>query len=162
MMYIDWTKLVRYVYILAALVINFTPAVANPIWTPLIRFPCHANWDEANKICPKDLWAPSGFQACRLHYYVGHQDGRSRVYNILPLGVFPGDTESPPRFLGYHVELFANGGHRIFDRWGSKIELYNLGMSYVPATLTNEQKFQEGCDLSQLQFHVQLHGLTKK
>lgn len=72
----------------------------------------------------------SEFPGLPTTFYVGHHHGEAHIASMTPVSVYVADTERPPRFHGYRVILYAHG------------------MSYVPAPLTNYQKYLEGCDPS--------------
>lgn len=87
--------------------------------------------------------ADAGWQACRLlaqEYFKSSRAGwSSRKDRIVP-----NDTQQPPRFRAYQIDLWAQYGN---DNVTQKIVLKRVGIKMIPFEATKDERAREGCDL---------------
>ena len=113
-------------------------------WIAYNYYNCSADW---NQTCQGTLKieAPAGWQACKALYSVS--GGRNSRSSVTPDNWYTNDPESPDRFRAYNFYIFAQGSGNIFDRWGSNLNMSNLGLRLIAAEARNRDRYIAGCDM---------------
>ena len=124
------------------------PASVNPV--PYIIYEsvsCESEWDQ---FCDSQntikLEAPANWQVCKPIYSVVSQGG-DHNFAFWATSWYPDDKERPRRFRAYILRLWSNGSGFPKDRWGSHIQLKDVGLSLIPADADNVARRKVGCEL---------------
>ena len=124
------------------------PVSVNPV--PYILYEsiaCESEWDQycdsRNTI---KLEAPANWQVCKPIYSVVSQGG-DRNFSFWAASWYSNDTQRPSRFRAYILRLWSNGSGLPMDKWGSNIQLKDVGLSIIPANADNNARRKAGCDL---------------
>ena len=127
------------------------PVSGNPV--PYILYEsvsCESDWDQycdtQNTI---KLEAPANWQACKPIYSVGPQGG-DRGFQFWATSWYSGDTQRPSRFRAYIVRLWSMGSglpKDPKDKWGSNIQLRDVGLLIIPADADNAARHKAGCEM---------------
>jgi hypothetical protein len=124
------------------------PASGNPVHYILYEsVSCESEWDQycdsRNTI---KLEAPANWQVCKPIYSVVSQEGDRNV-SFWATSWYSNDTQRPSRFRAYILRIWSNGSGFPRDRWGSHIQLKDVGLSIIPADADNDARRKVGCDL---------------
>ena len=124
------------------------PASGNPV--PYILYEsigCESEWDQycdsGNTI---KFEAPANWQVCKPIYSVVSQGGDHNVA-FWATSWYSDEKQSPRRFRAYILRLWSNGSGSPRDKWGSHIELKDVGILIIPADADNDARRKAGCEL---------------
>lgn len=117
------------------------------IWNKIIysRITCDVNW---NQYCEhkETFVAPAGWQICKPLYKVEANMNRTS-HRWTPGNWYTNDPESPDRYRSLDFYMGADGSGNLFNQWGSKISLLDVGYSMIPASATNDDRYECGCNM---------------
>lgn len=124
------------------------PVSVNPV--PYILYEsvsCESEWDQyCDSRSSIKLEAPANWQVCKPIYSVVSQEG-DRNFSFWATSWYADDTQRPSRFRAYILRLWSNGSGFPRDKWGSHIQLKDVGLSIIPADADNDVRRKAGCDL---------------
>ena len=124
------------------------PRSVNPVSYILYdSVSCESEWDQycdsGNTI---KFEAPANWQVCKPIYSVVSQGGDHNVA-FWATSWYSDEKQSPRRFRAYILRLWSNGSGLPMDKWGSHIQLKDIGLSIIPADADNAARRKAGCDL---------------
>jgi hypothetical protein len=124
------------------------PVSVNPV--PYILYEsvsCESEWDQycdsGNTI---KLEAPANWQVCKPMYSVVAEGG-DRNFAFWATSWYSDDRQRPRRFRAYILRVWSNGSGFPRNKWGSHIQLKDVGLSLIPADADNDARRKAGCDL---------------
>lgn len=112
-------------------------------WIKYDWWECRVKWNEScsgSEAFP----APVGYQICNYTYKITESNERNG-HSESPSDFFANDIESPPRFRSVNISIWAKGSHSPIDRYGSVIRLEQVGITYIDANATNQDRFNNHC-----------------
>jgi len=108
---------------------------------------CESEWDQycdtQNTI---KLEAPPTWQVCKPTYSVVSEGGDHNV-SFWATSWYPNDKQRPSRFRAYVFRLWANGSGVPRDKWGSHIQVKDVGLVIIPGDADNDARRKAGCVL---------------
>ena len=105
---------------------------------------CDSAWNER---CEDSnaLDAPAGTQVCNVFYSVTYEGGYDTEIRTTPGSWYENDPESPDRFRRVEIYMRAGGSRNVLDRVGARITLSDVGITVIPASASNSERFAAGC-----------------
>ena len=126
------------------------PAPGSTDLVPYIAYEsltCEAEWDQyCDTRGTLKIEAPANWQVCKPTYNVGSQGG-DRGFDFWATSWYPDDKQRPSRFRAFIVRVWANGSGFPKDKWGSNIQLKDIGILMIPADADNDARRKAGCEL---------------
>lgn len=115
-------------------------------WIVYSWWECRVNWDQTCR-GTKTFEVPAGWQACKFLYIEQSRGGFDTTFQFGASNWYTNDPESPDRFRAYVATIGASGSGNIFNQQGAWIRLENVGVRLIPATATNQQRYEAGCHM---------------
>ncbi len=108
---------------------------------------CESEW---NQYCDTHntikLEAPANWQICKPLYSVVSKEGDTNVH-FWATSWYPDDTQRPRRFRAYTLRVWSNGSGAPTNKWGSQVQLKDIGISIIPGEADNAARRKAGCEL---------------